>query len=143
MLVLWGLIACWRPGPWSPPPPPPEALEAMGIGATYEPGAEAGAEPEEDGPGRAYATASADGTVPEPEEAPAPVAFDPYAARITAVPATIVDDAGTPLFVVVALGTEVEVRGEDLPLRRRVRCARCTPVTEGWLQAGIVEPLPR
>ncbi len=83
----------------------------------------------------------------EAEEAPEEAGgtgdgFEPYAARVVAIPASIVDDYGKPLFVILAEGTPVEVRGEELPVRKRVWCERCDPQVEGWLQAGIVERAP-
>jgi hypothetical protein len=156
MLALWALAACYRPDPWTPPPPPPEALEAMGVGvldpsavAAGELGVE-GAEAEAEGeaaegaapehgdtePGDADADAPDDTDAAETPPAPP---FDAYAATVVSAPASIVDDFGKALFVILVPGTPVEVRGEDLPARKRVWCAKCEPQVEGWLQAHLVE----
>jgi hypothetical protein len=144
MLALWALVACYRPDPWTPPPPPPEALEAMGVGvldasalAAGELGVE-GAEAD----GEAAEGEAAEGAAPDDTDAadspPAPP-FDAYAATVVSAPASIVDDVGKALFVILVPGTPVEVRGEELPARKRVWCAKCDPQVEGWLQAHLVE----
>jgi hypothetical protein len=156
MLALWALAACWQPDPWTPPPPPPEALEAMGVGVLDEAALAAGEAgvPEEDAEEGAVPEGGSEPTNPEEDASGAgiaavdppveadPDAFDVYPARVVAVPATIVDDFGKPLFVILTPDTPVEVRAEEPPVRKRVWCARCEPPVEGWLQDAVVERVP-
>ena len=128
--MLW-LLACWRPDVYQPPPPPEEAAAALQSLQTEA--------AEEDGlPPLEPAGEAPDATLDETPEA---LAIRPYRARILSAPATLVDDNGRPVAVLDRPLIEVEVRAED-SIRRKVWCASCSPSTEGWIQAALVEKIP-
>lgn len=142
VIPLLLLSSCWRPDPELTPDLPP--LEPAGR-------------PEEDAPGdgepdvgdRADEADGPDGAEPDggepdgadPDEAE-PEGMGPpfvaYAAYTAGAPATIVDDFGKTLCIVSAVGTPVEVRGEEQDIRKRIWCGSCVPAVEGWVQATMV-----
>lgn len=136
--MLW-LLACWRPDTYQPPPPPEEAaaaLQSLQTEAAEEDGAPL-PEPAGEAP-EATPDATPDG---QPDAAPEAPAIQPYRARILSAPATLVDDSGRPVAVLDRPLVEVEVRAED-SIRRKVWCGSCSPSTEGWIQAALVEKIP-
>ncbi len=128
VLVASLLLACWRPAPWTPPPPPEEARAALGLASPPDPAA----------PGP---TPRADTEAPAVEAPSAPTATatmttgTPWSALVTAVPATVVDDAGKAICVLHAEGTRVTVLATDA-IRARIRHPDCP--AEGWLQVTMV-----
>ncbi len=137
--MLW-LLACWRPDTYQPPPPPEEAaaaLQSLQTEAAEEDGAPL---PEPDGaaPEGQPEDGAPDGAAEDTPDAPA---IQPYRARILSAPATLVDDSGRPVAVLDRPLVEVEVRAED-SIRRKVWCGSCSPSTEGWIQAALVEKIP-
>lgn len=119
MLAL--LLACWSPDPQAAPVQLPD-LDPMLTGPV-----DTDTEPP-----------AADTDTPPEDEAPPPApAFDPYDATTTSAPVTLVDDFGKPVTVLQQPGTPVRVIGEE-PIRKRVQCTACVPVTEGWVQPTVV-----
>ena len=74
-----------------------------------------------------------------PEVLPLPDAL-PFTARTRSTPATLVDQRGSPLLVLEALGVEVVVE-RTLADRAYVRCTGCRAELDGWLQKRILLPV--
>lgn len=139
--MIWLLLACWRPSPYSPPEVPEEAANALAQLGEEVPAADEAA------PENAEAAEEAPGEEAQPEEAenaeeeaPEVPPMEPYRARIITAPASIVDDYGKVVIVLDKPLVEVEVRAEE-PIRKKVFCATCKPSGEGWIQAQLVERL--
>lgn len=64
----------------------------------------------------------------------------PFTARTRVTPATLVDQHGSPLLVLEALGVEVVVE-RTLADRAYVRCTGCRAELDGWLQKRILLPV--
>jgi hypothetical protein len=143
--MIWLLLACWRPSPYSPPEVPEEAANAMAqLGEEVPEGGEEGAEeglPDaEEGGAENSEVANPDPPAEGKEEEAEVPAMEPYRARIITAPASLVDDYGKVVIVLDKPLVEVEVRAEE-PIRKKVFCASCKPSGEGWIQAQLVERL--
>ncbi len=142
--MIWLLLACWRPSPYSPPEVPEEAANALTqLGEEAPEAQEEGGEegnPDAENPGDNNAGANPDQPADIQEEAEEVPPMEPYRARIITAPASLVDDYGKVVIVLDKPLVEVEVRAEE-PIRKKVFCASCKPSGEGWIQAQLVERL--
>ncbi len=131
------VLGCWQPPDVQPPPPVQVEASDVLDGTAGEIAPEA-----EEGEGEGEAEEDAEEAEPTAEEpaVPAPpvaAAVSPWMGRTVGSPLTLVDDAGSPVYILRGPSAAVVVlmEGED---RVRVRCEACLPVVEGWLQKSAV-----
>lgn len=135
MLLI--LLACWRPEPYAAPAPAQvEASDVLeGTAGAIEPGGEAEAAEADIGEDAEAEVGEEPEAVVEP--APTDLAVEPWSARTSGRPLTLVGDDGSVVLVITEEGVAVTVLMEG-PERLKVRYDGCQPPLEGWLQRRAV-----
>ena len=133
---MWLLLACFTPAP-AEPPVPEEAAAAAAVLAAERAGApEEGPDEEAEAPAAEPEADRPAADAPDEAEVVPPPPVDPYRVTFTRTPVTVVDDFGTPVYVVDRGDLTWTVYMEEKD-RKKVRCNDCGRPVEGWVQSTL------